>query len=350
MQAALNGPSGQITLGSDSVTIGRSADNSIALNDAQASSRHAEIRPQGEGYVITDLGSSNGTFINSQRLTPNVPHVLQPNDFIRIGSTEYRFESYGTDGHQQQDAAVGPGPNAWDASNYAPTVGIPPAAPFPNNPDAAAYPPPANYPQQGFQQPPGNYPQPGYPPPSPDYPNYGVPPQQPYAPPVQPGQYNQYGQSGTTAPGRPVQSARRSHRGLWIGLIVLLLLVVIVAVGAFLYVNRSTPTKTLQAYCDALSTNNAQEAYNQLSSSTQAQVSLNRFTTSFNQGERLLNSPLVGGIKSCTVGNVQENGSSATGTIVIAVNNINRTISVPEKLTNENGTWKINNGNKLPTT
>jgi pSer/pThr/pTyr-binding forkhead associated (FHA) protein/uncharacterized membrane protein len=338
VKAALNGPAGQFMLGPGSITIGRGRDNSIALDDSQASSRHAEIHPQGEGYVITDLGSTNGTFINSQRLTPNVPHELQPNDFIRIGSTEFTYQTYGVGGNPLDDATVA-NPNAWSTPNYAPTIGIPPAPQPPNyNPNAGAYPPPTNYP-------------PGYPPPAPDYPNYGTPPQQPYAPPVQPGQYNAYGQSGTTSPGLPVQPApaRKSRVGLWIGLIVLLLLIIIAAAGAFWYVNRSTPAKTLQAYCTALQDDNAQDAYNQLSSRIQSQITLQRYISSFNTAERLLNSPLLGGIKNCAVTNVQESGSSATGTVVLTVNNSARTFSFPTSLIDENGTWKINSTVRTPT-
>jgi pSer/pThr/pTyr-binding forkhead associated (FHA) protein len=357
VEAALNGPFGQTILGSGSVTIGRSSDNQIVLNDPQASSRHAEVRPEGEGYVISDLGSTNGTFINQQRLTPNVPYVLKPTDFIRIGSTEF---TYLANDNQQDDATIAANPGEWNASSYAPTVGVAPAAYPPNyNPDAPAYPPPANYPQQGFQQPPANYPQQdfqqptsypqqGYPPSPPDYPNYGAP-QQPYAPQVQPGQFNQPGQSGITAPGRPVQPPRKSRLGLWIALIIVLLVVIIAAGGAYLYVNRSTPTKTLQTYCDAIKTNNPQEAYNQLSTQAQSRTTLQRFTTTFNTAEQLLNSPLLGGIKTCAAGNVQENGTSATGTIMITVNNTSRSIPVNESLVNESGTWKISTVNRPST-
>jgi FHA domain len=341
VEAALNGPFGQTILGSGSVTIGRSSDNQIVLNDPQASSRHAEVRPEGEGYVISDLGSTNGTFINQRRLTPNVPYVLKPTDLIRIGSTEF---TYWANDNQQDDATIAANPGQWNASSYAPTVGVAPAAYPPNyNPDAPAY-PPANYPQQGFQQPPANYPQQGYPPP--EYANYGTPPQQPYAPPIQPGQFDQPGQSGITAPGRPVQPPRKSRLGLWIALIIVLLVVIIAAGGAYLYVNRSTPTKTLQAYCDAIETNNPQEAYNQLSAQAQSRTTLQRFTTTFNTAEQLLNSPPVGGIKTCTASNVQENGTSATGTIVITVNNTSRSIPVNESLVNESGTWKISTVNR----
>jgi flagellar basal body-associated protein FliL len=301
------------------------------------------VRPEGEGYVISDLGSTNGTFINQRRLTPNVPYVLKPTDFIRIGSTEFTYES---SGNQQDDTTIAANPGEWNASSYAPTVGVAPAAYPPNyNPDAPAYPPPANYPQQGFQQPPANYPQQGYPPSPPDYANYGTPPQQPYAPPIQPGQFDQPGQSGITAPGRPVQPPRKSRLGLWIALIIILLVVIIAAGGAYLYVNRSTPTKTLQAYCDALKTDNPQEAYNQLSTRIQSQTTLQRFTTSFNTAERLLDLPLLGGINTCTVNNVQENGTSATGTIVITLNNTSRSIPENASLVSENGTWKISTVN-----
>ena len=327
MEAALNGPFGQTILGPGGVTIGRSSDNQIALNDPQVSSRHAEVRPEGEGYVISDLGSTNGTFINQRRLTPNVPYVLKPTDFIRIGSTEF---TYWANDNQHVDATIAANPGQWNAASYAPTVGITPGGFPPNyNPDAPAYPPPANYPQQGYSPPP------------PDYQNYGTSPQQPYTPPLQPGQFNQPGQSGTTAPGLPVRPPRKSRLGLWIALIIVLLVVIIAAGGAYLYVNRSTPTKTLQTYCDALQTDNPQEAYNQLSSQTQRQISLQRFTATFNATEQLLNSPFLGGIKTCTAGNVQENGSSATGTIVITVNNTSRTFPIKESLVSESGTWKI---------
>jgi len=336
VEAALNGPFGRTILGSEGVTIGRSSDNQIVLNDPQASSRHAEVRPEGEGHIISDLGSTNGTFINQRRLTPNVPYALKPADFIRIGSTEFTYE---TSGNQQDDATIAANPGQWNASSYAPTVGMAPAAYPPNyNPDAPAYPPPANYPQQGFQQPPANYPQQGYPPSPPDYPNYGTPPQQPYAPPVQPGQFDQPGRSGITAPGRPVQPPRKSRLGLWIALIVLAFVIIAGAVGAYLYVNRSTPNKTLTAYCNAIKNGDAQGAYNQLSTRAKSKTSVAQIS----QALQIINSPLLGGIKDCTVSNVQENGSTATATVTITPNK-GKALNAPAKLLDENGTWKIDN-------
>src|SRR5438128_3610376 len=92
MEAALNGPSGRTTLGPAVLTIGRVPSNSLVVNDAKASSRHAEISPTGTGYSITDVGSTNGTFVNEQKLDTNVSRVLNPGDKIRIGDTIITYE------------------------------------------------------------------------------------------------------------------------------------------------------------------------------------------------------------------------------------------------------------------
>ena len=66
-------------------TIGRSEDCAVVLADDQASRRHAVIRRQGDGYVIEDLGSRNGTFVNGSRIDRPTP--LRPGDVITIGSS-----------------------------------------------------------------------------------------------------------------------------------------------------------------------------------------------------------------------------------------------------------------------
>src|SRR6266852_1311533 len=76
MKAVLNGPFGQVELGLAPLTIGRTPGNQLVLAEPKVSSHHAEIRPQGQDYVIIDLGSTNGTFVNDQRLTSNVPSPL----------------------------------------------------------------------------------------------------------------------------------------------------------------------------------------------------------------------------------------------------------------------------------
>jgi pSer/pThr/pTyr-binding forkhead associated (FHA) protein len=70
-----NGTEYQLYAGAN--TIGRRSSNQIILADAFASGRHAEITCNADGSVIlTDLGSTNGTFVNGERLAPNSPVTL----------------------------------------------------------------------------------------------------------------------------------------------------------------------------------------------------------------------------------------------------------------------------------
>src|SRR3984885_11880669 len=98
MEANLIGPGGQRTdLTSNVLTIGRAPDNQMVLQDQQASSHHAEIRPDTQGYLLVDLNSRNGTFVNEQRLMAQTPRLLISGDVIRIGETRFTYEIAGTD-------------------------------------------------------------------------------------------------------------------------------------------------------------------------------------------------------------------------------------------------------------
>jgi subtilisin family serine protease len=70
-----------------STRLGRGAANEIVLDDTQASRQHAVISRQGDQFFIQDLGSTNGTFVNGQRLVPNVPFLLRPGDRVRLAET-----------------------------------------------------------------------------------------------------------------------------------------------------------------------------------------------------------------------------------------------------------------------
>jgi hypothetical protein len=70
--------------------IGRSRDCEIALDDAGISRHHAELRPDGGGWTIADLGSTNGVLVNGAPVTG--AHPLAAGDRIELGSTELRFE------------------------------------------------------------------------------------------------------------------------------------------------------------------------------------------------------------------------------------------------------------------
>lgn len=80
-----SGPTPGVTfpLEGEQLTIGRDSTNGVAINDAEVSRKHARLMFQGGKYVIEDLGSTNGTFVNGQRLAG--PAVLKPGDVVSLG-------------------------------------------------------------------------------------------------------------------------------------------------------------------------------------------------------------------------------------------------------------------------
>ncbi len=66
-------------------TIGRAAGCEITLDDTYASQVHARLRLTSDGVILEDLGSTNGTYHNRQRLT--APALIRPGDLIQIGGT-----------------------------------------------------------------------------------------------------------------------------------------------------------------------------------------------------------------------------------------------------------------------
>jgi hypothetical protein len=67
------------------ITIGRSENCDLQLDDRKASRQHARLERRQDGFWIVDLGSSNGVFVNGKRITDAVR--LDPGDQIRIGDT-----------------------------------------------------------------------------------------------------------------------------------------------------------------------------------------------------------------------------------------------------------------------
>ena len=72
------------------MTVGRSARNDLCIDDPFASRVHAEIRREGDHYVLQDLNSANGTLFNGRRLVE--PVRLVTNDLVQIGETSFVFE------------------------------------------------------------------------------------------------------------------------------------------------------------------------------------------------------------------------------------------------------------------
>jgi pSer/pThr/pTyr-binding forkhead associated (FHA) protein len=72
------------------VSLGRSPDADIRLDDRYASGIHARVFGRSGVYFVEDMNSTNGTLLNSQELHGEAE--LSPGDSIRIGDTEFRFE------------------------------------------------------------------------------------------------------------------------------------------------------------------------------------------------------------------------------------------------------------------
>ena len=84
-------PTGErFTLSEHPISIGGRPESNIVLADPNVSRNHAEIRPQGDGFLLTDLGSTNGTKVNGVRVQQ---HQLDDGDELTFGNTRLRFEA-----------------------------------------------------------------------------------------------------------------------------------------------------------------------------------------------------------------------------------------------------------------
>jgi diguanylate cyclase (GGDEF)-like protein len=75
-------------LGDSPLVIGRGEDCDIRIEHETVSRRHIRIVPSGNGYAVSDLGSTNGTFVNN---APVLRHQLHDGDYLRVGKCIYRF-------------------------------------------------------------------------------------------------------------------------------------------------------------------------------------------------------------------------------------------------------------------
>ena len=75
----------RIELGASPISIGRAAENTLVLDDDYVSGRHARFFPHEGAWVVEDLGSTNGTYLDRTRLT--TPMVIPAGTPVRIGKT-----------------------------------------------------------------------------------------------------------------------------------------------------------------------------------------------------------------------------------------------------------------------
>jgi hypothetical protein len=258
MEAALNGPLGRTFLEPTVLTIGSSPDNQLVMHSATVAEHQAEIRPEGQGFSITDLGSTGGTFVNGQRLDWNTPRLLNPGDSITIGDTTFTYEADGMPlPHVSSGQPHGVPLAAESGQPQGSSLPSAPASPGTGNYDGDAA--PWEHTAYGSGLPSGMQPQQPY---GPAY------PQQPFMPSMYQGNIPGYPGAvpGYAEPATPPAARRRS---IWIWISLVIIIALILGGGAYFYFSRSTPERTLDAYCQALQAQNYVAAYNQLASSLQ---------------------------------------------------------------------------------
>lgn len=119
----------------EQLTIGRDSSNSVAINDAEVSRKHARLTFQGGKFVIDDLGSTNGTFVNGQRLVG--PVVLKAGDVVSLGEQIVLMYD-----------AINADPGATVAVSRKAVPSAPPAQPYSPSPAYSAQ--PANAPKRNM--------------------------------------------------------------------------------------------------------------------------------------------------------------------------------------------------------
>jgi len=117
--AALIGMSGDVKgktfpIDRDAITIGRSKDNTIPIDNPTVSVHHCSIIRDGDRYLLRDLESTNGTRLNSKEITES---KLRPKDLLQVGSVEFLFDSepmeaVETHSYAEAHVEVAPGPTA----------------------------------------------------------------------------------------------------------------------------------------------------------------------------------------------------------------------------------------------
>ena len=310
MKAVLHSPQGSTNLDTSHFTFGSSPDNSLVIDNIKVAAHHAEIRSEDHGSSITDLGSIHGTYVNGERLDFNSPRLLSSGDSITIGDSIF---TYDLEEPSQIEETI-PIAREREEEHELP-AGEDLTTPLNANDEDRA----------------GNT--------SEDNqliaynPEYVLP--QHYissnelqldATPFIPADFN-----GLIPGYMSIEQVRRRDRR-FILLGVGLLIVIALAIGSYFYFNRSTPEKTLDAFCTAMQGQDYQTAYNQLSNSLQSNETELEFANTLRAN---------GKVNTCTHSSANTTNGRATANVTI-VTNSGQSSSSNITLTPENGNnWKL---------
>ena len=122
---------------SGEVTIGRERSDVLLDYDGEVSRNHAVVRQSNEGFEVEDLGSTNGTFVNEQRISE--PTRLSSGDIVRVGQTRFDVEI-----QEDPNKTVVSGLVAPPTQEISPPPDAPPPAPPPAEPEDKLDPASAN--------------------------------------------------------------------------------------------------------------------------------------------------------------------------------------------------------------
>ena len=245
MKAVLHGPLGSTILETTLFTFGSSPDNSLVVDNIKVSAHHAELRSEEHGFSIADLGSIHGTYVNGDRLDFNSPRLLNPGDSISIGDSVFTYDLEETSQIEETIPNSPKKEGEYEFSSEENMATFPTAhskeilSESPKNQQTGTY---TTLSQQSN--------------PSNAQRQYSMP----FVPPDFDGPIPGY---------MPMKQVRRRDRRfilMGLGLLVVIALVI----GGYFFFNRSTPEKTLDAFCNAMQGQDYQTAYNQLSNSLQS--------------------------------------------------------------------------------
>ncbi|MFW6097590.1 MAG: FHA domain-containing protein, partial [Chloroflexota bacterium] len=101
------------------LTIGRSQDNDVVLEQQGISRRHARVEQTAGGWQIVDLGSTNGTFLEGNKLLPDVPETWEAGQTLHIGAYYLQWRVAGEEDKRLSRATTGVQPGSGDAPSGA---------------------------------------------------------------------------------------------------------------------------------------------------------------------------------------------------------------------------------------
>ncbi|WOF23105.1 FHA domain-containing protein [Microbacterium betulae] len=81
----------EVPLGREALTIGRSSESGLVIRDDYTSSHHARLVLWGDQWMLQDLESTNGTFLDGERVSPNAPVAVHAGVPVKVGATTFEL-------------------------------------------------------------------------------------------------------------------------------------------------------------------------------------------------------------------------------------------------------------------